>query len=114
MTTIYDALTALTENLRTRGIAATMDPRNLRVPGALVDLDTIGPDNTLCGDVTATARVTLVVPDHGHPRAIAALTDLFMTITDLTDGATPAAFTLPDQGTVPALSCNPIPLDMED
>lgn len=114
MTAIYDALTSLTEEIRARGIAATMDPRSLRLPGALVDLDAIGPDNALCGDVTANARVTLVVGDHGHPRAIARLTEMFMKITDLTTGAEPAAFTLPDQGTVPALSCSPIPLDLED
>lgn len=113
MSAIFDALATLTEDLNARGLNATMDPRTLRLPGAVVDLNAIGPDSTLCSDITATARVTLVAPDHSHPRALARLTEMFALITDLTTGADPAAWTLPDQGTMPALTCNPIPLDME-
>lgn len=113
MSAIFDALATLTEDLNARGLNATMDPRTLRLPGAVVDLNAIGPDSTLCGDITATARVTLVAPDHSHPRALELLTEMFGLITDLTTGADTAAWTLPDQGTMPALVCNPIPLDME-
>ncbi|MGV0868453.1 hypothetical protein [Corynebacterium kalidii] len=109
---IIDALEELTATIRARGIDATMDPRDLVLPGAVVDLDRIGPDNTLCGDITATARVTLVVPDHGHRTSLRRLTKMYERLADLTTGADPVAWTLPDQGTMPGLTLTPIPLDL--
>lgn len=109
--TIMDKLTDLVTEVQRRGIAATMDPRNLDVPGALVDLDRIGTDNMLCGGVTATATIWLVVPDHDHPSAVAALLDRYHRLADLTDGAETAELVLPDMPQLPALKLNPIPLE---
>lgn len=109
--TIMDKLDDLVTEIQRRGIPATMDPRNLEVPGALVDLDRIGTDNMLCGDTTATATVWLLVPDHDHPSAVAALLDRYHRLKDLTDGAETADLVLPDLPPLPALKLNPIQLE---
>ena len=111
MATVFEQMESLAQTITDRGIPATMDPRNLEVPGALVDLERIGTDNMLCGDTTATATVWLVVPDHDHPSAVGALLDRYHRLKDLTDGAETAELALPDLPPLPALKFNPIPLE---
>jgi hypothetical protein len=108
---IYDELTALVTEITARGIPATMDPRNLDVPGALVDLEQLGEDDTLCGRITGKSTVYLVVPDHDHPTAIAELIDLYDKVSDLTTGAQTSELALPELPPLPALKLNPIQLE---
>lgn len=107
--TILDQLNDLVAAIRARDIPATLDPRSVAVPGALVDLDQIGDDNTMCGDSVATATVWLVVPDNGRAAALGDLFALYAVLEDLTTGAKPATLALPDR-TLPALQLNPIPI----
>lgn len=109
--TILDDLNALAETITARGIPAVIDPRDLTVPGALVDLDTIGGQTpTLCGLDTATATVYLVAPDNGRPETLATLIDAYHDVADLTTGAEPIDLALPGFGTLPALRLNPVQL----
>lgn len=105
---ILDDLKALAAEITARGIPATLDPRDLQVPGALVDLDTIGPDETLCGLTPATATVYLVAADNGRPTTLATLLDAYDKVKDLTTGASPIDLALGSYGTLPALRLNPI------
>lgn len=106
---LIDRLLDLVETLRSRGIAATIDPRDLTVPGALVDLDTLGGgDVTLCGSTAATAVVYLVAADNGRPTTLQALLADYAKVQDLTTGAAPVDLALGSYGTLPALRLNPI------
>lgn len=108
---ILDDLAALADTITERGIPAVLDPRDLTVPGALVDLDTIGGQSpTLCGLTEATATVYLVAPDNGRPETLTTLLDAYAAVADLTSGAEPIDLALPNYGTLPALRLNPIQL----
>lgn len=96
-----------------RGVPATLDPRDLSVPGAIITLDRIGNDVSLCGEPELTAAVTLVAADTGHPAAMQHLLDLYDRVKDLTTGATATTFTWSDIPNLPALQLNPIPLGDE-
>lgn len=109
--TIYQQLETLVSEIESRGIPATMDPRNADAPGAIVDLESVGGDDTMCGRVVATATVWLVAPDNGHPAAIAELLALYKRVSDLTTGATTAELALPETAPLPALRLNPIQLE---
>ncbi|RAV33533.1 hypothetical protein [Corynebacterium heidelbergense] len=111
MADYMNALHDLAETLTNRGVPATLDPRDLTVPGAVVSLAEIGPDATMCGDHVATAEVMLVAADNGMPAAMESLFDLFDKVSDLTAGATPATFTWSELPTLPALRLTPIPLE---
>lgn len=108
---IYDRLTELVTEITRRGIPATMDPRNLDVPGALVDLERLGGDDTLCGRLTAQATVYLVTTDDDHPSAMRDLIRRYNLVADLTTGAETAELALPDLPPLPALKLNPISLE---
>ena len=109
--TILQDLIALAHEITDRGIPAVLDPRDLTVPGALVDLDTIGGQSpTLCGMTEATATVYLVAPDNGRPETLTTLLDAYATVADLTTGAEPVDLALPNYGTLPALRLNPVQL----
>lgn len=107
---IFDRLTNLVGQIQALGINATMDPRDTQIPGALVDLDSLGDDDTLCGDLSATATVWLVVPDHDHPTALAELLEMYDLVAHLSTGADTAELVLPDLPPLPALKLNPIDL----
>lgn len=109
--TIYSQLEDLVAEINDRGINATMDPRNADAPGAIVDLDELTTDGTLCGRITANAVVWLIAPDNGHPAAVAELLELFSRVDDLTTGATVAELALPETAPLPALRLNPIQLE---
>lgn len=110
---IYDALNELLEQIQARGIPATMDPRNLDVPGAIVTLDSIGPDTTMCGDHDAKALVMLVAADKGQPDATIDLLSMFDKVRDLTTGARLVTFTWSDIPNLPAFQLEPIPLEVD-
>ena len=109
---ILDDLNALAAEITRRGLPATIDPRYLQVPGALVDLDSIGGTGaaTLCGLTPATATVYLVAGDNGRPETLATLLDAYDQVRDLTTGAEPVDLALPGFGNLPALRLNPIDL----
>ena len=110
MTSIMDALTDLAAEVTRRGIPATLDPRDLDAPGALVEITRVGTDDLLCGDVTAEATVYLLVPDNGRALATANLLDMFDKVRDLTTGAEPVELALPDSAPLPAFRLSPITL----
>lgn len=109
--TIFDRLTELTADITRRGIPATMDPRNVEVPGALVDLERLGGDDTLCGGLSGQATVYLVTMDDDHPSAMRELIRRYNLVADLTTGAETAELALPDLPPLPALKLNPIQLE---
>mgnify|MGYP007023702530 CR=1 FL=1 len=101
-------LQALVEELRSRGIAASLDPRDLDAPGALVELERVGSDAMLCGDYTATATVYLLAPDNGRGAATATLLDMYDRVADMAHGAETVDIALPETGTLPALRLSSI------
>lgn len=107
----YDQLRGLVQRIEDRGVNATLDPRNVHPPCALVSLGQLGSDNTLCGDYDVTALVMLIAPDQGMPTAIPDLLTMYDKVSDLTTGAEPSTFTWSDMGTLPALTLNDIPLE---
>lgn len=109
--TIMDKLTELVTEINSRGIPASMDPRNVDVPGALVDLERLGTDDTLCGGITGQAAVWLVTSDDDHPSAMRSLLRNYNRVADLTTGAETAELVLPDLPPLPALKLNPIQLE---
>lgn len=111
MATVFEQMEALVQTITDRGIPATMDPRNADAPGAIVDLDSVGDDGTLCDRLTVRAVVYLIVPDHGHAESIAALLDLYRKVSDLTTGASVAELALPETAPLPALKLTPITLE---
>ncbi|WP_282939124.1 hypothetical protein [Corynebacterium auriscanis] len=108
---MIDQFEKLKEEFIRRGVPATLDPRNLTVPGAVITLDRIGDDNALCGDVAMTAQVMLVAADTGHPAALNHLLTMYDKVKDLTTGAQASTFTWSDVPNLPALTLNPIPLE---
>lgn len=107
---IITALNELVDTLTALGIATTMDPRNLDAPGAIVELNELGPDNTMCGDYSATANVYLLAPDNGRVEATATLLTMYDKVKHLTTGATTIDLALPDTAPLPALKLSPIEL----
>lgn len=107
---IYDRLQALADTLTDLGVPATIEPRSATVPGALVDLNEIGGDWTLCAETPATATVWLIVPDNGRREALRQLTELYARIEHLATGAEVAQLVLPDRS-LPALRLAPITLE---
>lgn len=108
MSLIFDDLADLVDVIKARGIPATLDSRDLDAPGAIVDLERIGDDNTMCGSYTASAAVYLVAPDNGRPVALAQLLELYDKVSDLTTGAETVELALPDTAPLPALKLSPI------
>lgn len=111
MMNIYDQLEILVHAIEDRGVTATLDPRNIHPPCALVSLSRIGSDNALCGDYEASALVMLIAPDQGMPTALPHLLTMYDKVSDLTTGAEPSTFTWSDLGSLPALTLNDIPLE---
>lgn len=107
---IYTALMALVDEITELGIPATLDPRDLEAPGAIVELAEIGGDNILCGAVAARANVYLVAPNNGRPIATQTLLNMYDKVADLTTGAQTADLALPDTSPLPALKLNAIEL----
>lgn len=105
-----EKLETLAQDISAAGIPATMDPRNLDAPGAIVELNELGPDNTMCGDFSATANVYLVAPDNGRVEATANLLSMYDKVKHLTTGATTIELALPDTAPLPALKLSPIEL----
>lgn len=110
MSYVFTELVALKSALIARGIPATLDPRDLDAPAAIVELARIGSDSMLCGDYSATATVYLVAPDNGREVATQTLIDMYDKVRDLTTGAEPVDLALPDTAPLPALRLNPIDL----
>lgn len=107
---MFELLENLRATIEARGVAATLDPRDLTVPGAIVTLERIGDDNTMCGDASVYASVMLVAADTGHPAALKHLLSMYDKVADLTTGATASTFTWSDVPNLPALTLNPIEL----
>jgi hypothetical protein len=107
---IMEKLETLAQDINAAGIPSTMDPRNLDAPGAIVELNELGPDNTMCGDFSATANVYLVAPDNGRVEATANLLSMYDKVKHLTTGATTIELALPDTAPLPALKLSPIEL----
>lgn len=107
---IMDKLEELANTIAAAGIPTTMDPRNLDAPGAIVELNELGTDNTMCGEVSVTANVYLLAPDNGRVEATATLLSMYDQIKHLTTGATTIDLALPDTAPLPALRLNPIEL----
>jgi len=105
-----EKLETLAQDINAAGIPSTMDPRNLDAPGAIVELNELGPDNTMCGDFSATANVYLVAPDNGRVEATANLLSMYDKVKHLTTGATTIELALPDTAPLPALKLSPIEL----
>lgn len=103
-------LETLAQEITAAGIPTTMDPRNLDAPGAIVELNELGPDNTMCGDYSATANVYLVAPDNGRVEATANLLAMYDKVKHLTTGATTIDLALPDTAPLPALKLSTIEL----
>lgn len=112
MTPIMLALTKLTSTISERGVPATLDPRDLTIPGAVVSLGQITQDAALCGDHDVTAEVILVAADNGIPTAMDQLLTMFDKVSDLTAGADPTTFTWSELPNLPALRLTPIPLEV--
>lgn len=110
MTPTMDSLVDLAKTIAGRGIPTALDPRDLDAPGALVELNRLGTDTMLCGDVTALASVYLVAPDNGRVEATGRLLEMYELVKDLTTGAEPVDLALPDTAPLPALRLNPIDL----
>lgn len=107
---IMEKIRELASEIAAAGIPTTLDPRNLDAPGAIVELNELGTDNTLCGDVSVTANVYLLAPDNGREEATATLLALYDKVKHLTTGAITIDLALPDTAPLPALKLNPIEL----
>lgn len=107
---MMDKLRELAAAITALGIPATLDPRDLDAPGAIVELNELGTDNALCGDVSMTANVYLLAPDNGREEATANLLEMYETVKHLTTGAITIDLALPDTAPLPALKLNPIEL----
>lgn len=101
-------LQALVDEIRARGINASLDPRDLDAPGALVELERVAADAMLCGDYTATATVYLLAPDNGRAAATATLLDMYDRLADMVHGAETVDIALPETGSLPALQLSSI------
>lgn len=72
-TMILGLVQAITEKLQAAGIAAKVDPRNLKPPCAWVSPVNLVED-TLCWDTPSVELdIILIAPDYGAERAMAAL-----------------------------------------
>lgn len=99
------SLDAVVEALRSAGIRASTDPRNLRLPGAWVTVHDI-TDPTLCGGLTIRADVCLITGDSGAPLnldKLGQLLDAAVTVLTLDEPARPATVTPPGMAPCPAL-----------
>ena len=110
MMAVMDELVALVATLNERGIPATLDPRDVQIPGAIVELARVGSGNMLCGDTTAAATVYLIAPDNGRELATSELLAMYNKCADLILGAEPIDLALPDTAPLPALKTDPIDL----
>lgn len=70
-----DALTYVRDQLAGAGVAAVLDTRDLNLPGAWVEPNTLTPAY-LDGGMDASVTVVLVVPDSGPVESLNMLTDL--------------------------------------
>lgn len=107
---IYRELSALAQSIIDRGVHATLDPRDVVVPGAIVELNELGNDTMLCGDVAANANVYLIAADNGRAVATQTLLEMWDKVKDLTTGAQTIELTLPNMPALPTLKLNPIDL----
>lgn len=102
---LLDSLTAVVDALKTAGIDATLDAREINPPCAWVTVhDVIGA--YLCGDLQVRADVCLIVGDFGGPLALAALGDLLdkaATVITFDEPARPATLAPPGMAPTPAL-----------
>lgn len=105
MSRLADSLTAVADTLTAAGIPATVEPRDLQIPGAWVTLhDVIDP--TLCGEYTVRARVCLIASDNGMTHELDALgrmLDLAYDAVTFDEAVTPMTVTPPGMGPLPAL-----------
>ena len=92
------ALDALVAQLDAAGVRATVDPRNVNPPCALVTVDRV--DATLGGCPTVDALVLLVAPDVGMPAALDTLGDMLDRVATVpgVSAALPDTFTGPAAG----------------
>jgi len=70
-----DAMLEVVDALASAGVSATIDPRNVNLPGVWVQRLTLTPD-LLCGGQTMRLRLVLVAPDVGTEQALDILDDL--------------------------------------
>lgn len=110
MSQILTALHALRDKIEAAGIPASLDPRDLDAPGALLELTAIGRDNTVCGDTAAQATVYLIAPDHGAATAVETLLEMYEAISHLSTGASTISLALPETAPLPCLRLEPIEL----
>lgn len=67
------------ETLKTAGVNATIDPRNLNPPCAWVAAQTLPvARRTMCGDMPMKVGIYLIAGDAGVPEAYATLNDLLL------------------------------------
>jgi len=106
-------LTDLAAALRKAGVAASVDPSDLNLPGVWVTLDRMA-DPTLNGWGTVRARLILLVADRDHQRALEALATLLLAVQEVVEPDSDVeAGTFTNSGTeVPGLSFT-IDLDPE-
>ena len=106
MAELADALDQLVAKLRTAGIAASTDGRDLNPPCAWVTVHDITTP-VLCGGIEVRADVCLIAGDAGSPQSVAALSDLLdlaLTVVVMDEPARPMAVRPPGVGTaIPAL-----------
>ena len=105
MPTLVDALDRVVTLLRSAGVDATTDPRDLVLPGAWVTVHDVA-EVVLCGEPVIRADVCLIVGDFGTPVYLAQLGELLdaaLTVLTLDEPAQPATVTPPGHGPMPAL-----------
>lgn len=69
MADLRTALSEVAEALTAAGVPSALDPRDVTLPGAWVQLLTLDHD-MLCGDLTALVGVDLISPDVGTLEAL--------------------------------------------
>ena len=102
--TLRTSLENACDKLAAAGIRATIDPRNVNPPCALVTVDRV--DATMGGCTTVDALVLLIAPDVGMPAALDTLGDMLDRIATIPgiSAALPDTFTGPTSGQpLPAL-----------
>lgn len=99
------ALDGVVQALKSVGVHATTDPRDLNAPCAWVTVHDVSAE-TLCGGLVVRADVALIAGDRGAPVMVAelsALLDNALRVLALDEPARAAVVTPPGQGALPAL-----------
>jgi hypothetical protein len=102
---LVQALDAVVAALRSTGMQATTDPRDLSIPGAWVTVHDV-TETTLCGSLVIRADVHLIAGDMGSPqylRDLDTLLDQAMGVLTLEEPARPAVSTPSGVGPLPSL-----------